>query len=75
MKLPAAPVPMKPDPTTVIRDQLKLARVIAGEMYGVTPPPEIVAAILNALSAQQIGLHVESMTTGLCCAAAVAAGD
>jgi len=66
---------MKSDPTTMIRDQLKLARVIAEETYGVTPPPEIVAAILNALSAQQIGQHMESMTSDLCRAAAVAAGD
>jgi hypothetical protein len=66
---------MKPDPATVIRDQLKLARLMAEESYGAAPPPEIVASILNALSAQQIGSHMESMTYDLCRAAAVAAGD
>ena len=66
---------MKSDPAVAIREQLKLARLLAEETYGPTPPPEIVAAILNALSAQQIGTHMESMTSDLCRAAAVAAGD
>lgn len=65
---------MKSDPTTALKEQLKLARTIAEETYGANPPPEIVAAILNALSAQQIGMHLESMTSDLCRAAAVAAG-
>lgn len=65
---------MQPDPSTLIKNQLKLARNIAEETYGANPPPEIVAAILHAMSAQQIGVHLESMTADLCRAAAVAAG-
>jgi len=66
---------MQSDPTTLIKNQLKLARTVAEENYGANPPPEIVAAILNAVSAQQIGVHLESMTSDLCRAAAVAAGN
>lgn len=57
---------MNSDPATQIKDQLKLARTIAEEAYGPNPPPEMVAAILNAESAQQIGVHLGAMTSDLC---------
>lgn len=66
---------MNPAQVTALKDQLKLARSIAEETYGPNPAPEVVAAILNAMSAQEIGLRLQSMTDDLCRAAAVAAGN
>ncbi len=66
---------MNPPQLIAIKDQLKLARSIAEETFGPNPPPEVIAAILNAMSAREIGLQLESMTSDLCRAAAVAAGN
>jgi hypothetical protein len=57
-----------------IKENLKLAQAIAEETYGVNPPPEIVAAVVNAITAQSINAKLEAMTGDLCQAAAVAAG-
>ncbi len=61
------------NPTT-IKENLKLAQSIAKEVFGENPPPEAIAAVMNAVTAQMLNGRLESMTSDLCRAAAVAAG-
>jgi hypothetical protein len=58
-----------------IRENLSLARQIAEQDAGTTPSPEIVAAVLNAITAQGLNDQLKIMTSDLCRAAAVAAGN
>ena len=61
--------------TTIIKENLKLAQSIAKEIVGENPPAETVAAVMNAITAQMLNDRLESMTSDLCRAASVAAGD
>lgn len=61
--------------TNAIKENLKLAQILAKETFGDNPPPEIIAAVLNAITAQNINDRLEILTSDLCRAAAVAAGD
>jgi|NGEPerStandDraft_6_1074524.scaffolds.fasta_scaffold02798_7 hypothetical protein len=58
-----------------IKDNLKAAHALATEIYGENPAPEITAAVLNAIIAQSVNDTLETMTSDLCRAAAVAAGN
>ncbi len=57
-----------------IKANLQAATAIAKEQFGENPPPEIIAAILNAMTAERINSSLDDMTDKLCQAAAVAAG-
>ena len=59
--------------TTAIKEDLKLARSVAQEEFGENPPPEAVAAVMNAITAQRLDKSLETMADTLCRAAAVAA--
>lgn len=61
--------------TTLIKENLKLAQSLAKETFGENPPAETIAAVMNAITAQMLNDRLESMTSDLCRAAAVAAGD
>lgn len=60
--------------TSTIKENLMLAQSIAKETFGDNPPPEAIAAVLNAITAQMLNDRLETMTSDLCRAAAVAAG-
>jgi len=59
----------------MIEENVALAQAIAKECTGENPSPEIVAALLNAITAQSINERLEALTSDLCRAAAVAAGN
>jgi len=42
------------------RTDLQTARDIAKETYGENPPPEIVAAVLNSLTAQHLAEQIDA---------------
>lgn len=58
----------------VVND-LEKARTIAVKVFGENPSPEIIAAALNAITAQRMNERLERLTDDLCRAAAVAAGQ
>lgn len=59
---------------TTIKDQLLEAQKIAAEVFGTNPPPEIIAAVMNAQTAQKLDARFEHLADDICRAAAVAAG-
>lgn len=60
--------------TKAIKEKLQAATALAKESFGENPPPEIIAAVLNAMTAEGINDSLEIMTDKLCQAAAVASG-
>ena len=61
--------------TATIKENLKIAQSIAQETFGDDPPPEAIAAVLNAITAQTLGERLDAMSSDICRAAAVAAGN
>lgn len=60
--------------TMAIKENLRAAQAIAKEALGDSPPPEAVAAVLNAITAETLGDRLDAMARDICRAAAVAAG-
>jgi len=58
-----------------IKANIALAQSIAKESFGENPAPELVAAVLNAVTAQSINDQLESLASDICRAASVAAGN
>lgn len=61
--------------TSRIEEHIKFAQSIAKEAFGGDPPADVVAAVMNAITAEMLNEQLELRTSDLCRAAAVAAGD
>ena len=61
--------------TKFIKENLLAAQSLAKETFGENPPPEVIAAVLNAITAQSINESLDVLRQDMCRAASVAAGN
>lgn len=58
-----------------IKENIALAKSIAAETFGENPAPEVIAAVLNAITAERLNDQLKDLASDICRAAAVAAGS